>query len=273
MTKIFLTRTVSAVIALAILVAIYYFLQVPGLKLFCYFAVVVGGFELTRILLPKETGKFHKILFYLILLMIFHVAANYASFTVVAFSLLTLVFLILSITGHAAFKELDGLLRYQAASALGFVYLGLFPSYAYRILELNHGLVWFFTLLAVVFAGDIGAYLVGVVLGKHKINPRISPKKSWEGAIGGLLGSLLAGYVCSQFLPQIQLNALLITALCGGFAAQFGDFFESLMKRVADVKDSGNLMPGHGGVLDRLDGVLFASPVIMIAASLFESQI
>jgi phosphatidate cytidylyltransferase len=163
--------------------------------------------------------------------------------------------------------------RYQAASVLGFVYVGLFSSYAYRLLDLNHGLIWFSFLLAVVFAGDIGAYLVGVLIGKHKINPRFSPKKTWEGSIGGLISSLIAGFVYSQFLPQIQLNTLLITALCAGFVAQFGDFFESLIKRVADVKDSGNLMPGHGGVLDRLDGVLFASPLILIVASLSESQI
>ncbi len=273
MTKTFLIRTFSAVIALAILVAIYYFLQIPGLRLVCYLAVFVGGYELTRILLPKESGKFHKILFYLVLLLIFHLAANYAAFAVVAFSLLTVVFLILSILAHGAFNDLGNLVRYQATSVLGFVYVGLLPSYAYRLLDLNHGLFWFFTLLAVVFGGDIGAYLVGVLVGKHKINPRISPKKTWEGSIGGLIGSLIAGYACSLFLPQIQLKTLLVTALCAGFAAQFGDFFESLIKRVVDVKDSGNLMPGHGGVLDRLDGVLFASPIIMIVASLFESQI
>jgi phosphatidate cytidylyltransferase len=231
----------------------------------------VGGFELTRILLPNETGKFHKILFYFILLLIFHVAANYASFAIVAFSLLTLVFLVLSILAHGAFKELESLVRYQATSVLGFVYVGLLPSYIYRLLDLNYGLVWFFTLLAIVFSGDISAYLVGVLFGKHKINPRFSPKKTWEGSLGGLIGSLLAGYVSSHFLPQIQLNALLMTALCAGFIAQFGDFFESLIKRVAEVKDSGSLMPGHGGVLDRLDGVLFASPIILIVASLFES--
>lgn len=272
MTKTFLIRTISAVVAVAILFAIYFFLQLTGLRLICYAAVLIGGYELIQILLPKGTGKFHKSLFYLILLLIFHVAANYPSFAVVGFATLTVVFWVLSIIAHQGFSELDGLVRYQAKSIMGFVYLGLLPSYAYRLLDLNNGMIWFLTLLAVVFAGDIGAYLVGITLGKHKVNPRLSPKKTWEGSIGGLLGSLAAGWVCSHFLPQIQLNAILVTAVCAGFVAQFGDFFESLIKRVADVKDSGNLMPGHGGILDRIDGVLFASPVLMLVASLFESQ-
>ncbi|WP_413289370.1 phosphatidate cytidylyltransferase [Bdellovibrio sp. HCB337] len=271
MTKTFITRTLSALVALILLFAAYYFLQVPGIKLVCYLLVLIGGYELINILLPKNTGKFHKGLFYTVLILIFHVAANYPAFAVVAFSLATVLFLVLSLLWDKAFTELDSLVQYHAKSVLGFVYLGLLPSYAYRLLELNNGLIWFLTLLAVVFAGDIGAYVVGVLIGKHKINPRLSPKKTWEGAFGGLLGSTIAGYVCSQFLPQIPLNALLVTAICAGFVAQFGDFFESLMKRVADVKDSGKIMPGHGGVLDRIDGVLFASPVIMMVASLFES--
>lgn len=272
MTKTFLIRTTSALVALAILFAIYYFLQLNGLRLICYAAVLIGAHELIQMLLPKGTGKFHKGLFYAVLLLIFHVAANYPSFAVVGFAVLTVLFWVLSILAHQSFTELDGLVRYQAKSVMGFVYLGLLPSYAYRLLDLHNGLIWFLTLLAVVFAGDIGAYLVGITLGKHKINPRLSPKKTWEGSIGGLLGSLGAGFVCSRFLPDIQVNAILVTAVCAGFVAQFGDFFESLIKRVADVKDSGSLMPGHGGILDRIDGVLFASPILMLVASLFESQ-
>lgn len=272
MTKTFITRTISAIVAILILFAIYYFLQIPGLKLICYFAVFVGGLELINILLPKGVGKFHKSLFYLTLLLVFHIAANYPSFTVVAFALAVVVFLVLSLLGQGAFTELGTMVHYQATSVLGFVYLGLLPSYAYRLLDLHNGIIWFFTLLAVVFAGDIGGYIIGVLFGKHKINPRLSPKKTWEGSFGGLLGSVGAGFVCSYFLPQIQVNALLVTALCAGFVAQFGDFFESLVKRAANVKDSGKLMPGHGGVLDRLDGVLFASPVIMLVASLFEAS-
>lgn len=272
MTKTFLTRTVSAIVAILILFAMYFYLQTTGLKLICYLAVFIGGHELTRILLPQGIGKIPQALFYGTLLLIFHVAANYPSFAVTAFSLLSVIFLMLSLFSQKSFAALSDLTHFQTKAIAGFVYLGLLPTYAYRLLDLNQGLIWFVTLLAVVFSGDVAAYLVGVLLGKHKILPKISPKKTWEGSLGGLAGSVGAGYVCSHFLPDIPLNALLITALSAGFIAQAGDFFESALKRVADVKDSGRLMPGHGGVLDRLDGVLFASPVFMLVASLFETQ-
>lgn len=271
MTKTFITRTISALVAVLIIFGIYYFFKIPGLKIICYLAVFTGSLELIRILLPKEIHKTHKVLFCAILMLIFHIAANAPSFLVIAFPLAFIVFMVLSIMAHQGFAELETMVRYQGASVLGFVYLGLLPSYAYRLLDLKHGLGWFSTLLVVVFAGDIGAYLLGVLIGKNKVLPRLSPKKTWEGSLGGLLGSTLAGYGCSYFLPEIQLNTLLVMALCAGFVAQFGDFFESLLKRTAGVKDSGKIMPGHGGVLDRLDGVLFASPIILLVASLFES--
>lgn len=265
------TRVISALVALGILIGLYYFLGIQGLRFIVYFAVFVGAYELTQILLPQNTSKFHQVLFYVIAVTIFHMAANYPQDGIATFILLNLLFLVIGLLTHSKFVELDQLLTYQAKSILGFVYVGILPSYAYRILGLQSGMIWFGTLLVIVFAGDIAAYAAGVLFGKNKINPRLSPNKTWEGSIGGLLGSLLLGYISSYFLPHVPLGSLLATALCAGFAAQVGDFFESLMKRVAGAKDSGKLMPGHGGVLDRLDGVLFASPIIMIVASLFES--
>lgn len=271
MKKTFIIRVISALVAVAALGALYYFLNINGLKLICYLAVLVGGVELIEILFPPKTSGVHKSLFYVFLIFIFHFATHYPSSIALGFSLFTILFLIISLLTHRGFDELENLVLYQAKSILGFVYVGLLPSYAYRLLDLNNGLTWFVSLLAIVFAGDVMAYLSGVVLGRHKITPRLSPKKSWEGAVGGLLGSLLAGYGCSYFLPDASPAGLMLTAVLAGLIAQFGDFFESLLKRVADVKDSGTLMPGHGGVLDRLDGVLFASPVLLLAASLFEA--
>ena len=265
------TRVISALVALGILIGLYYFFGVQGLRLIVYFAVFVGAYELTQILIPKPTSNFHKILFYIFAVAIFHLSANYPQEGLTFFALLSLVFLVLCVLSHFKFSELEQLLNYLAKSALGFIYVGLLPSYAYRILGLQSGMIWFGALLLIVFAGDIGAFAAGVLFGKNRIIPRLSPKKTWEGCLGGLAASLTLGYACSFFLPHVPLASLLATSICVGFVAQVGDFFESLLKRVANVKDSGKLMPGHGGVLDRIDGVLFASPVIMIVASLFES--
>ncbi len=159
----------------------------------------------------------------------------------------------------------------QAKSLLGFFYLGLLPAFGDRLLFFSNGVIWFCVLLAVVFIGDSLAFLFGVTWGRHKIMPAISPKKSTEGALGGLIGSISAAVMASSFLPHVPLVVLAVMGLFVGMIGQFGDFFESLLKRVADIKDSGSIMPGHGGILDRLDGVLFAAPFVYLTASFFES--
>ena len=110
--------------------------------------------------------------------------------------------------------------------------------------------------------GDIGAYFVGRLMGKRKLIPAVSPKKTVEGALGGLVFSALTGLgVCAYFnLPFSPLLAFLI-ALIVGASGQVGDLAESALKRTANVKDSGSLLPGHGGMLDRIDSLLFGVPL------------
>jgi len=119
-----------------------------------------------------------------------------------------------------------------------------------------------------IWVNDTGAYLTGVTIGKHRLFERISPKKSWEGFIGGAVFALLSGYVFSLLIPEIQLiNWLVFSEIIVVFGT-FGDLIESLMKRTVGVKDSGDLIPGHGGLLDRFDSMLLAAPVIFIYLSL-----
>ncbi len=129
-----------------------------------------------------------------------------------------------------------------------------------------------FILLSVfitIWVNDTGAYLTGVNFGKHRLFKRISPKKSWEGFIGGALFALLSGYVFSQLIPvEISLiNWIVISEIIVLFST-FGDLNESLLKRTIGVKDSGNFMPGHGGLLDRFDSMLLAAPAVFIYLSL-----
>lgn len=262
--KSFLIRTTSALIALALIVALYALLAVDGLKIAVAFIVAVGTYELLGILFQKEKSKLLKYLFFVLSLAVFAASITSLSVGSLAFSLALIVFIIaVLLTSHKG-GELEMMSAYSAKGALGLFYTGLLPSFAYRILEHNNGLSWFIFLLAVVFSGDTMAYIFGVLMGRHKVMPSVSPKKTWEGSIGGTLGSLFAGVICWLALfPETSLAPLLVLAALAGFAGQFGDFFESLLKRVADVKDSGKIMPGHGGALDRIDAVLFASPVIL----------
>ncbi len=144
----------------------------------------------------------------------------------------------------------------------GIVYIPLLLSFLIIIRRGPDGLTWIFFLLAIIFAGDISAYYVGSYLGRHKLNPAVSPGKTIEGAAGGLAGNLLAGAVgIFFFLPTLSWATGIVFFLSVGIAGQVGDLFESELKRSSSIKDSGGLLPGHGGFLDRIDALLFASPV------------
>jgi phosphatidate cytidylyltransferase len=115
--------------------------------------------------------------------------------------------------------------------------------------------------LAITWAADTTAYFVGRAIGKHPLAPHISPKKTWEGSIASMFGSLVVAYAFS-FWIRIPLPHLLIMAAIGNIAGQMGDLLESAYKRSAGVKDSGGLLPGHGGILDRIDALILCIPVI-----------
>lgn len=118
---------------------------------------------------------------------------------------------------------------------------------------------------------DTFAYLFGIKFGKHKIMPSISPKKSWEGFIGGLTSTLVASYIIYNlnfFSEEVNLSLLFIIAFILPFTATLGDFIESYYKRQAGVKDSGSFIPGHGGMLDRMDAFMITIPVLYILTNL-----
>ncbi len=128
-----------------------------------------------------------------------------------------------------------------------------------------------FLLMAIVWLGDTAAYYVGSRVGRHKMAPVVSPKKSWEGAAASLVTALLAAGVWSWCrLGRID-PGLLAVAAATGVAAQIGDLVESMIKRGTGVKDSGTVLPGHGGLLDRFDAMLFAAPVLLFGLWLLES--
>ena len=118
--------------------------------------------------------------------------------------------------------------------------------------------------------GDSAAYYVGTAIGKHKLYPTVSPNKSVEGSVGGLLGSIIGAFIAKMtFFPQLSSADCIIAATLLGILGQAGDLFESMLKRSFGVKDSGCIVPGHGGMLDRLDSILFAAPAAYIYAHFF----
>ncbi len=147
----------------------------------------------------------------------------------------------------------------------GVIYIPVFLSYLLLIRNGRNGELWVFLLLIVVFIGDACAYYVGSYWGRRKLCPGVSPNKTVEGAVGGLIAGLSAGALYKSFLlPLLPWGPSLLCFVSINIAGQMGDLFESLLKRTAGIKDSGTLLPGHGGVLDRIDALLFAAPVAYI---------
>jgi phosphatidate cytidylyltransferase len=134
-------------------------------------------------------------------------------------------------------------------------------SYVVRIHAMEGGRVWLLFTLALIWAGDTLAYFTGRAIGRHPMAPQISPKKTWEGAAGNVLGSLIVAAVFARWL-DVGVAHLMGIALLANVAGQLGDLVESAYKRGAGVKDSGTLLPGHGGMLDRVDALIFAVPVV-----------
>ena len=130
------------------------------------------------------------------------------------------------------------------------------------------GSIWIFFLLTVIFASDTGAFYCGKLFGRHKLYEAISPGKTWEGAVGGVLSSIIVAFAFLRIIPlhRLDISILILTASLS-VAGQIGDLTESMLKRNHGVKDSGRILPGHGGILDRIDGLLFCIPVFFVYLS------
>jgi phosphatidate cytidylyltransferase len=196
-------------------------------------------------------------------------------------------FLFLTITMRRA--ELSSGYPAAAASVFSFTYIALPLGMLVQLRQQWAGAFFLLYLLLVVWAGDIFAYFVGKSIGRHLMAPRISPKKTWEGAMASLVASVAVGVLVFQYatplssamlragliqrrdglfgLEQPAVGPILLLTIALNIAAQLGDLVESLIKRGAGAKDSGAILPGHGGMLDRIDALLFAVPVLWYYAA------
>jgi phosphatidate cytidylyltransferase len=152
-----------------------------------------------------------------------------------------------------------------AISLGGLAYLGILGSHLISLRLLPDGLWWFMLIMPVTWLADTGAFFIGSRLGKHRIAPRLSPKKSWEGYIGGIATGILAGILLSYLWglrsPVMTISRGLVVGIVLSVLPTLGDLGESMLKRQFGVKDSSNLLPGHGGILDRIDSWIWAAAI------------
>lgn len=171
--------------------------------------------------------------------------------------------LIAAVALYPRFSLLD-----SAATLMGTLYVGLL-TYLYLLRTLPDGWIWLIFMLAGTWACDTAAYFVGIAFGSRRIAPVLSPKKTVEGAIGGVFGSVAVAYLFTRIYPFLPLTKMLMLGIMVGAAAEVGDLLESAFKRQAGIKDSSSLIPGHGGILDRIDSSLFTAPLVYYFVLLF----
>ncbi len=176
---------------------------------------------------------------------------------------LVLLLFLLSLLFMFTSRDLSSTISNLGTSLFGILYVGFLLSHVCLVRYGSNGRIWVLFLIATVWAGDISAYWMGSWLGRHRLYPKISPKKTFEGLGGAIGGSILMAFAFSKiFLPDLEIFSTLFLAIGMGLLGQAGDFIESMLKRSAQVKDSGSFIPGHGGMLDRLDSFLFSAPFL-----------
>ncbi len=160
-------------------------------------------------------------------------------------------------------RSVDGAFEDAGATLLGIFAVAALFAFQVPIRSGADGRQWLVFLYFIIWASDIGAYSVGIPFGRHRLYEKVSPKKSVEGLVGALIASAGMGLLCrAWFMPPIGAAEIVLLALLLTLVGTAGDLAESLLKRSAGVKDSGRIIPGHGGILDRMDSMLFAAPVL-----------
>ena len=179
--------------------------------------------------------------------------------------IVVLGFVIAILVGAFATRGIEAEMARVLGFTLTLAYAGFPWLVVWDLYSIAPGGIYLLMVLAIVWLGDTGGYFGGRFFGRHKLSPHKSPKKTWEGALVGLGASVMGSFLWSLWAVPNDRSVLSVALLCGffgGIAGQLGDLVESVIKRFTGVKDSGRLLPGHGGALDRIDGVLFAAPVI-----------
>jgi len=268
------TRILAALVMLPAVICAIVYLPTPWLAALAALVFLLGMREWLRLIEVIDGVPCTILLLLNLVLMVLMVWASNGSLALLHLALLVgVLFWLLALLWFACpgFGAGSGspvrMLKLVAAT------LAIVPAWAALVLlhAANNGPYWLLTALAIVWAADSGAYFVGRAFGKHKLAVRISPNKTVEGMFGGLLAALVVavGMGAVAGIALADIGWLLLVAGLAALASVAGDLFESLLKRHAGVKDSGNLIPGHGGVLDRIDGLLPALPVFALGKEMF----
>lgn len=266
-----LPRFITAVVALPLLVSLIAFAPHWGFFLFILVAATISIWEFCGILMATgdgsvehPSGRVMTVVMGLLLMSVFYFAEAYFIPALTGVTLVVFLFYLF------VYKEISKVTHYIGTSLTAVLYGGVLFTFIPLLGRDggDAGWMWIIMLLTLIWSSDTGAYFAGTFLGKHKLYPSVSPNKSIEGAVGGLAATIafafLANAIFSHFFPDAwtSLGAvqILVLAIPANILGQTGDLAESLLKRAHKVKDSGTIIYGHGGILDRIDALFFAAP-------------
>jgi phosphatidate cytidylyltransferase len=255
-----INRWITGMIAVPILFCIIYFSTEVIFAGFVLAVTVVAVLEYNRLVFGSRRGMERQaLLLFGVLAPLAAVLSGQGAILAVAVLSSLMVFILYLFSMKEGKLDLNPLGRY----ILGYVYLPVMLSHLVLLRSGEKGVFWIFFVIVLAFCGDIAAFYVGRTFGKRKLMPHVSPGKTVEGLLGLAVGSVVGCLIYRHFLlPEVPAVHIAILGLAGGIIGQLGDLFESLIKRASGAKDSGEILPGHGGILDRLDCLLFIVPFV-----------
>ncbi len=260
-------RIIVGLVGLAILLPLIFVFDPWGTDLVVALALGVAVSEFTRMAMPEQVKLGYAVLGGGVALV--HSAGLWWPEMVPA--ALAVSAIVALITGLFAIPDTDRGARAGAWMVLGLVYLPILFGMIGSVRRLENGPTWVLVSMALAWAADTGAYFAGRAFGKTPLFPRVSPKKTWEGAVGGAAAVLLVlSLIKMVALPQMGWVHVVVLGLLGDVLGVIGDLVESALKRASGVKDSGSLLPGHGGILDRVDSLLFTAPLTWVYVTTFD---
>jgi phosphatidate cytidylyltransferase len=261
---IVLKRVIVAAIFIPLILVVFFNGGYPLLALLSIFTFF-GLYEL-RLLFKEKYG--------LIPIVVLPLGVIFLWLTPLLGSLATifsLLFILLIVAGYDIFlNRIDGAVNRIALSLFAVIYQPFLYSYVFRLRNVHNGEYLLMAIIILIWITDTAAYFLGMLVGKHRGVFKVSPQKSVEGFIFGIIFAFIGAYILYLLLSEwVTLPVMLLTALSVAFFGQLGDLLESLIKRDTGVKDSSQIIPGHGGVLDRFDSFIIAAPVFYILYKLF----
>ncbi len=261
-------RVIFALFAIPAFIGLLYWGEIPR-KLLLAFLTIGASWEFTRILEKKFGKPSNKTLTPILTALLISVwfcpceSILFSDISLLALPVIGLIYILKS------FKhiEIDRLFPWVAVHLFGILFFAYWFGLSFELMGKGQGfepVLKFLFVCITMWVCDSGAYFVGVSIGKHKFAPKISPKKSWEGSIGGTILTLIFAYFVGPSMTELTVSNVLVLAFVLAVSAQIGDLFMSAFKRYAEVKDSSNIFPGHGGIIDRFDSLFLAAPIAVI---------